>query len=283
MKKILALFLVFSLAPLKSWTEETIQDRLRNKKLVAAHQGGVFDGTPNTLQLFEHARRNGADIIEMDLHLSKEGIPVVFHDDTLDSLTDCQGKVSDLTVAELKKCEISFVFRGGNIPTFEEVLQWNNGRIILNAEFKVPEAVVPAIRLVEKYKAYSSVYFQTKGDPQLYTSARSQNPKVALLFAPPNVESLNWALSLNDDFLVVIELHENLRTKEIIDAIHRAHKWASENSWHWRFDHEFFGVSCAEGFYEIGLDILVSNRPKQCGADRADFRISLKAKDYNPR
>ncbi|MGZ3797151.1 MAG: glycerophosphodiester phosphodiesterase [Pseudobdellovibrionaceae bacterium] len=268
MKKILVLLIGFSLLPLKSWTEETIHDRLSNKKLVAAHEGGVFDGMPNTLPLFEHARRNGADIVEMDLHLTKDGIPVVFHDDTLDSLSNCEGKISDFTVAELKNCKVRFALSSGHIPTFEEVLLWNNGRIILNAEFKVPEVVAPAIRLVEKYNAYSSVYFQTKGEKDLYTSARAESPKVALLFAPSTEEALNWALSLQDDNLVVIELHEKLRTKEIIDAIHRAHKWASEDSWHWRFDQEFFGVSCYKGFYEIGLDILVSNRPKQCARER---------------
>jgi glycerophosphoryl diester phosphodiesterase len=253
--------------PLKSWTEETIHDRLRDKKLVAAHQGGIFDGAPNTIKLFEHARLNGVDIIEMDLRLSKDGIPVVFHDDTLDSMTNCEGKVSDFTIAELKKCKYNFIFRGEHIPSFEEVLQWNKERVILNAEFKVFEVVAPAIRLVEKYHVYSSVYFQTKGDQNLYSLARSENPKVALLFAPPNTESLLWALSLNDYFLVVIELHENLRTKEWIDRIHLAHKWVSENSWHWRYDHEFFGTSCSEGFYEISLDILVSNRPYQCATE----------------
>jgi glycerophosphoryl diester phosphodiesterase len=246
----------------------SIQDRLRNHKLVAGHQGGIYDGTPNTLDLFKQAAKNGIDILEMDLRLSKDGIPVVYHDEDLNRMTNCAGAVANMNLADLKKCEFKFFFKGGRITSFEEVLKWNQNRVILNAEFKIPEVVAPTLALVKKYQAYSSVYFQTKNEKNLYLKARALSAEVPLLFAPGNQEALDWALGLLDPQLVVIELHENIRTPENILKIHQSGKWASENSWHWRYDGEFVGVSCYKGFKEFNLDILVSNRPQWCAKEK---------------
>ncbi len=125
-----------------------------------------------------------------------------------------------------------------------------------------------AIKLVEKYDALGSVYFQTKGDKTRYIEARFVSTEVELLFAPGDEETLDWALSLNDEHLLVIELHENLRNPYIISKIQAAGKFASENSWHWRYDYEFFGTSCDYGFYHLNFDILVTNRPKDCLSER---------------
>ena len=124
--------------------------------------------------------------------------------------------------------------------------------------------------MVEKYQALGSVFFQTKGDRARYTEARAISQRVGLLFAPSDQEALDWAISQNDNQLLVLELHENLRTAEVISRIHQAHKFALEDSWHWRYDYELFGTSCDDGFFEFGFDILVTNRPESCMQERLD-------------
>lgn len=73
----------------------------------------------NTLRSFRRADREGVDVIELDLHLSKDGELVVMHDAEVDRTTDGSGPISDLTLAELRELDAG---AGERIPVFEEVV-----------------------------------------------------------------------------------------------------------------------------------------------------------------
>ncbi len=85
----------------------------------------------NTLRSFVAADRAGLDVIELDLHLSKDGALVVMHDADVDRTTDGTGPIADKTLAELRALDAG---RGERIPTFEEVL--DAVRAPLQAEIK---------------------------------------------------------------------------------------------------------------------------------------------------
>ena len=73
----------------------------------------------NTLSSFLHAQQAGMDVIELDLHLSKDGALVVMHDAEVDRTTDGHGAISLMTLAELRTLDAG---DGQRIPLFEEVL-----------------------------------------------------------------------------------------------------------------------------------------------------------------
>lgn len=85
----------------------------------------------NTLRSFVRAEREGMDVIELDLHLSKDGALVVMHDAEVDRTTDGSGAISDHTLAELRGLDAG---HGERIPLFEEVL--DAVRSPLHAEIK---------------------------------------------------------------------------------------------------------------------------------------------------
>jgi glycerophosphoryl diester phosphodiesterase len=95
--------------------------------LVIAHRGASFDAPENTIAAFELASAHGADAIHLDVHLSREGRPVVIRDFTLERTTDGRGAVRDHTVRELKRLDAGVWrggrFRGQRIQTLEEVLE----------------------------------------------------------------------------------------------------------------------------------------------------------------
>lgn len=74
----------------------------------------------NTLRSFAAAQRAGLDLIELDLHLSKDGALVVMHDAEVDRTTDGSGPIADKTLAELRALDAG---RGERVPVFEEVLE----------------------------------------------------------------------------------------------------------------------------------------------------------------
>lgn len=85
----------------------------------------------NTLRSFVAAERAGLDLIELDLHLSKDGALVVMHDAEVDRTTDGAGPIAEKTLAELRALDAG---RGERVPTFEEVL--DAVRSPLQAEIK---------------------------------------------------------------------------------------------------------------------------------------------------
>lgn len=115
-----------------------------NNFAVIAHRGASFYAPENTMSAFELAHQMKADMIELDVLLSKDNIPVVLHDSSLRGTTNGRGFAKDHTLAELKKLDagswFSEKYRGEKILTFEEVLEWAKGKISLNIEVKT-EAV----------------------------------------------------------------------------------------------------------------------------------------------
>ncbi len=85
----------------------------------------------NTLRSFVAAQQAGLDVIELDLHLSKDGALVVMHDTDVDRTTDGTGPIADKTLAELRALDAG---RGERVPVFEEVL--DAVRSPLQAEIK---------------------------------------------------------------------------------------------------------------------------------------------------
>lgn len=96
------------------------------KTEVFAHRGASGYAPENTLDAFMLAIEQGADGIELDVQLSKDGVPVVIHDETVDRVTEEKGFVKDFTLQELKAMVVlreKFPkFRDAHIPTLREVL-----------------------------------------------------------------------------------------------------------------------------------------------------------------
>lgn len=80
-------------------------------KLIIAHRGASSLAPENTLEAFLLAQKQGADAIELDVRMSKDGVPVVIHDPTVDRTTGASGLVKDLTVVELKRLNAGFAFQ----------------------------------------------------------------------------------------------------------------------------------------------------------------------------
>jgi glycerophosphoryl diester phosphodiesterase len=111
-----------------------------NASLNFAHRGASFDAPANTLAAFERAAAVGADGIELDVHLSRDGEMVVIHDFAVDHTTDGRGLVRDKTLAELKELDagrwFGSAFAGQRIPTLQEVIDAVGRRLLLNIELK---------------------------------------------------------------------------------------------------------------------------------------------------
>jgi glycerophosphoryl diester phosphodiesterase len=130
--------------------------------LIFGHRGACAYAPENTLAAFNLAFELGADGIELDVTLTKDGVPVVIHDDTVDRTTDGRGKVSGMTVREIQRLDAGKWFdskyRGEKIPTLEEALAYVPVGKIVNVELKTN------VLLSWQPRAAKSSRFASSGD-----------------------------------------------------------------------------------------------------------------------
>ena len=125
---------------------------LNNKFIAYAHRGASHYCPENTLMSFYMGVQMGANGIETDVQKTKDGILVLFHDDTLERVTGEKGSVSDYTHQELKAFNVKKEALYDKIPTFEDFLEHFAHRDITFAiELKVPNIEKEVSELIYKY------------------------------------------------------------------------------------------------------------------------------------
>ena len=134
---------------------------------VIAHGNGRALSPGNTLEAAVNALSVGADILELDIHLTADNILVVRHDETIDSTTNGSGRIAEMTLAELSRYEVGFhkydypdkvADRGIRIPTLESLFQrLPNNRFLIELKPKGTAAGEALCQLVRQYRLFHQV------------------------------------------------------------------------------------------------------------------------------
>ncbi len=229
----------------------------KRRTLRIAHRGASERKAENTMGAFEEAAREHADMVELDVHLTKDGVPVVIHDSSLGRLTGVAGEVSDRTLRELRELR---VMGAGLIPTLEEVFGWAKLNMIgVYVELKGRDTDAAVAELVrgagmERYVIVGSFDKDlVKGFgrlvPEAYTS---------ILFHEVDVDPLALASETGANFVHPCwenkgERPDRLLSPEWIDRVHAA--GLGVIAWHEE------RPEVIRGLYRLGVDGICSNRP----------------------
>src|SRR5579859_5496729 len=112
----------------------------RHTSLILAHRGASHDAPQNTLAAFALARKMGADGIELDTSLTRDGVPVVIHDLSLHKTTNGTGLVNSLDLKTIKTLDagshFGTAFANERIPTLDEVFETIGPDLVVNVELK---------------------------------------------------------------------------------------------------------------------------------------------------
>jgi glycerophosphoryl diester phosphodiesterase len=166
----------------------------RSQPLVIAHRGSSAHTPENTLAAFQLAAEQGADAIELDVDLTRDGHAIVLHDATLDRTTDGSGAVHELTLEEIRRLDAgmwkSAAFKGERVPLLAEVFAAVGQRVLINVEVKSMslrsngvEAKVAA--LVQQHDLFERVIVSSF-NPFALRRIKQIEPRLAcgLLYAP---------------------------------------------------------------------------------------------------
>ena len=155
-----------------------------------AHRGGALTGEnvglENSMVAFEAAVALGYRHLETDVHVSRDGTLIAFHDTTLDRMTDGSGVVSELTYAEITRARI-----GGReaIPLLDDVLAaWPDVRV--NIDAKSDAAVGPLVRCIERHRAWDRVCVATFSVRRLSRLREALGPRVPTSYSALGVGAL---------------------------------------------------------------------------------------------
>ncbi len=148
------------------------------RPVAIAHRGGADDAPENTLPAFAAAVELGYGHLETDVHLTRDGVAVAFHDARLDRLTDVTGAIEALDIAAVEAADAgwcftpdggrSFPFRGQGVrvPRLEQLLaNWPEARLIIDP--KSDAVVEPLAALLDRHAAWDRVCIGSFSDARL--------------------------------------------------------------------------------------------------------------------
>jgi glycerophosphoryl diester phosphodiesterase len=143
------------------------------RPLFIAHRGASAEAPENTLAAFRRALALGVDGMELDVQVTLDGVPVVYHDATLVRLAGRRGRIAQFTHRAL--CEIPV--RGEGIPTLAEVLALACGRVVVQIELKRGTPVAPVVAAIRRARAGGTVVLASF-EQELVAEARALAPRI---------------------------------------------------------------------------------------------------------
>ncbi|MEV4131988.1 glycerophosphodiester phosphodiesterase family protein [Dactylosporangium sp. NPDC049742] len=204
-----------------------------------AHRGGAAAGDENTTAAFARAVDLGYRYIETDTHATADGVPVVFHDDTLQRMLGRPGRMVDVTWADLAAVRVG---GAAAVPRLDEVLEaWPDVRF--NIDCKTDAAVTPTVDAVRRAGAEDRVLLASFSSARLTRIRREAGPRVATSVGMREVTAL-WAGSLTGrpvrvaDSVVAVQIPPRygrltLARPRFIDYLHRlglhVHLWTIDD------------------------------------------------------
>jgi glycerophosphoryl diester phosphodiesterase len=161
--------------------------------LCIGHRGASARAPENTLAAFETALADGADGIEFDVRLTRDGVPIVLHDATLDRTTSGRGAAAALDLASVRRLDAGAWFaprfRGERVPTLAETLDLARGRCAVNIELKFEDGEAAPLA-----RAVAAVIARARFPGLLVVSSFSRPALAAARAAMPRT-ALGWLAS----------------------------------------------------------------------------------------
>ncbi|MGW1782057.1 glycerophosphodiester phosphodiesterase [Streptomyces sp. NPDC002143] len=151
-----------------------------------AHRGGAADGLENTVAQFRRAVEAGYRYLETDVHATRDGKLVAFHDATLDRLTDGAGRIADLPWSDVRHARVS---EKEPVPLFEELLEtFPEAR--WNVDLKAEPALHPLLKLIASKDAWDRVCVGSFSEARVVRAQRLAGPRLATSYGTRGVLNL---------------------------------------------------------------------------------------------
>jgi glycerophosphoryl diester phosphodiesterase len=222
-----------------------------------AHRGGSLEAEENTMPAFEHAVRLGYTHVELDVHLTTDGVVVIHHDDTLERMAGDSRKVGELDWAELSRVKTK---GGATLPRLDELLE-SFPQLCVNIEPKSDSVLEPLADLLRRNNVISRIGIGCF-DPRR-TDRLRQMLGEELCWSPAHAGVFRlwlkgWGLPVATDACQMVQVppaHMGIPvvTRRFVEAAHmrgvQVHVWTVDEE------------AEMERLLDLGVDALMTDRP----------------------
>ncbi len=187
------------------YTKNHLKKADKNVVLVTAHRAAHQKHPENSIASILEAIRIGVDIVELDIRVTKDGVPILMHDDTIDRTTNASGKAEKMTYEALQ--EIQLLGADGKptpykIPSLEAVLQVAKGKIWIDLDIKTSLRQLDAVVAVLQKTTDDEGYFFYDGDYKSLKRIRKKLPNALIMLKCYPTDNYNKKIKrLNPDLI----------------------------------------------------------------------------------
>jgi glycerophosphoryl diester phosphodiesterase len=258
---------------------------------LSSHRGGPMKGYPeNCIATFEHTLQSTHSIIEMDPHYTKDSALVVMHDPTLDRTSNGKGKISNYTLAELRKLKLKDTegnLTGYGISTLDEMLQWAKGKTLLVIDMKEVSIEARVKKIEENHAENAAIVMAYTFDDAKKCYAMNKNIVMEVMFNSLDKVKEFDATGVPWENVVVFVSHNLPVPKEVIAAIHQKGAMCIIGSSR-NYDKDYTASKITQealhtGYQSIinsGADIIEADLGIEAGLTLQKLRPSKSVKDH---
>lgn len=227
----------------------------RDEVTVTAHRGSAFKAPENTLSAIEQAIEDGADYIEIDVRMTADGVPVLWHDADMKRVFGLDGKISDLTLEQARKRDAGSwfapEFSHERIATLEDAIATTRGRAGLYVDIKpdpeTPELTRTVVELLQQLDAADGTVIAA-AEWYVLAQARSLEPELKTTLLAQFIVGPLWEQDFD-----ILGLRQNRVTPATVSQTHRSgnqlHVWTVNDP------------GAMSRFIDMGVDNIITDAP----------------------
>jgi glycerophosphoryl diester phosphodiesterase len=187
-----------------------------------AHRGGTERAGENTFEAFAHAVTIGFRYLETDVHLTADGEVVAFHDETLDRVTNTEGRIDEVSLGTVVSAEVA---GGGRIPTLAQLLE-AFPEAMFNIDAKSDAVVEPLLNVLRRMDALDRVCIASFSSKRLSRVRSDVGPSLCTALAPTEIAMLRAGSTraIQGRCVQIPTMTKGVRlaTPKLVDRAHRA-------------------------------------------------------------
>lgn len=246
--------LIITLAVTQAWFVLQSFDH-RDDVSITAHRGSAFKAPENTMSAINQAIADGADYVEVDIRLTADGVPVLWHDTNMRRVFGLDAKISDITLEQARARDAGSwfgpEFKNERIATLEQVIATTRGKAHLYLDLKPdpdsPQLIREVVRMLQRLDAVENTVIAA-AEWHVLAEARRLDPSLKTSLLAQFIVGPLWKQNFD-----ILGLRQNRVTPATVARTHQAgnelHVWTVNTP------------KAMSRFIDMGVDNIITDRP----------------------
>jgi len=245
-----------------NYTKKHLFNPTNEVVLVVAHRAAHNNYPENSLAAVQEAIDLGVDIVEIDVQVSKDGVPMIMHDGTIDRTTNGSGELRKFTLEELKSLRLKGADGAHQIPTLKEMLELGAQKIFFDLDMKVSQRELKIVmETIKNQNALDYVFFYD-GEYRSIRKLNKKLPDCSLMIKLYNTNDYNKIVKKLSPDIIHLGGSDHDRDTQFINNLLPYHKALFANALGALDDKAINSPKAYDILINKGVNIIQTDHPK---------------------